>query len=109
MGGTVIGGTVIGGTVTGPMTIGGVVIGGITIVLGMVGQREASAGIDRAHPACGMEALRPRLPLLHLDLRQMVAAGLVLLTSDRTKTRPALVQLTPPLLGVVLLAVGLAA
>ncbi|KQS69092.1 DUF1304 domain-containing protein [Modestobacter sp. Leaf380] len=39
----------------------------------------------------------------------MVAAGLVLLTSDRTKTRPALVQLTPPLLGVVLLAVGLAA
>ncbi|VWD14892.1 hypothetical protein BCO37747_03482 [Burkholderia contaminans] len=52
-------------------------IGGITIVLGMVGQREASAGIDRAHPACGMEALRPRLPLLHLDLRQMVAAGLV--------------------------------
>ena len=39
----------------------------------------------------------------------MVAAGLVLLTSDRTKARPALVQLTPPLLGVVLLAVGLAA
>lgn len=38
----------------------------------------------------------------------MVAAGLVLLLSDRSKARAALIQLTPPLLGVVLLAIGLA-
>lgn len=38
----------------------------------------------------------------------MVAAGLVLLTSDRTKTSAALKQLVPPLLGIVALAVGLA-
>ena len=39
----------------------------------------------------------------------MVAAGLVLLLSDRSKARPALVQLVPPLLGGVLLVVGLVA
>ena len=38
----------------------------------------------------------------------MVAAGLVLLTSDRTKTSAALKQLVPPLLGIAALAVGLA-
>ncbi len=38
----------------------------------------------------------------------MVAAGLVLLTSDRSKTSAALKQLVPPLLGIVALAIGLA-
>jgi putative membrane protein len=37
----------------------------------------------------------------------MVAAGLVLLLSSPDKARAALVQLVPPLLGVVALAVGL--
>lgn len=37
----------------------------------------------------------------------MVAAGLVLLLSDRSKASAALKQLVPPLLGVVALAVGL--
>ena len=46
--------------------------------------------------------------LVFVGAGSMVAAGLVLLTSDRTKTRPALVQLTPPLLGIALLAAGLA-
>ncbi|RMI09460.1 DUF1304 domain-containing protein [Cellulomonas triticagri] len=39
----------------------------------------------------------------------MVAAGLVLMISDRTKTSAALKQLVPPLLGVIALVVGLAA
>ena len=39
----------------------------------------------------------------------MVAAGLVLLLSDRSKARPALVQLVPPLLGGALLVAGLVA
>lgn len=39
----------------------------------------------------------------------MVAAGLVLLLSSPAKARAALVQLTPPLLGVVALVVGLVA
>ncbi|MFC7753456.1 DUF1304 domain-containing protein [Tsukamurella soli] len=38
----------------------------------------------------------------------VVAAGLVLLLSDRSKARPALIQLVPPLIGVVALAVGVA-
>jgi putative membrane protein len=46
--------------------------------------------------------------LVFVGAGSMVAAGLVLLLSDRTKTRPALIQLTPPLLGVALLAAGLA-
>ncbi len=37
----------------------------------------------------------------------MVAAGLVLMLSDRSKSRAALIQLVPPLIGVVALAVGL--
>jgi putative membrane protein len=39
----------------------------------------------------------------------MVLAGLVLVASDRSKARPALIQLVPPLVAVVLLTVGLAA
>ncbi len=46
--------------------------------------------------------------LVFVGAGSMVAAGLVLLLSDRTTTRPALIQLTPPLLGVALLAAGLA-
>ncbi|CAB4934847.1 MAG: DUF1304 family protein [Actinobacteria bacterium] len=46
--------------------------------------------------------------LVFVGAGSMVAAGLVLLLSDRSKTRPALIQLTPPLLGIVALAVGLA-
>ena len=46
--------------------------------------------------------------LVFVGAWSMVAAGLVLLLSDRSKTRPALIQLTPPLLGIVALAVGLA-
>ena len=46
--------------------------------------------------------------LVFVGAGSMVAAGLVLLLSDRSKTRPALIQLTPPLLGIVSLAVGLA-
>ncbi len=38
----------------------------------------------------------------------MVAAGLVLLLSDRRKARSALIQAGPPLLGIIALAVGLA-
>lgn len=38
----------------------------------------------------------------------MVAAGLVLLLSDRSKLRPALIQLVAPLLGIVIQAIGLA-
>lgn len=37
----------------------------------------------------------------------MVAAGMVLMLSDRSKIRPALVQLVAPLIGVITLAVGL--
>ncbi|GEE02105.1 hypothetical protein nbrc107696_25510 [Gordonia spumicola] len=37
----------------------------------------------------------------------MVAAGLVLIVSDRSKASAALKQLVPPAIGVVLLAVGL--
>jgi len=37
----------------------------------------------------------------------MVAAGLVLVLSDRSKTRAALIQLVAPLIGIAGLAVGL--
>ncbi|GHE14055.1 hypothetical protein GCM10011381_38880 [Klenkia taihuensis] len=46
--------------------------------------------------------------LVFVGAGSMVAAGLVLLLSDRSRTRPALIQLTPPLLGIALLAAGLA-
>ncbi|ESS39380.1 hypothetical protein P355_3959 [Burkholderia cenocepacia KC-01] len=52
-------------------------VGRIAIVFGMIRQREAPAGIDRTHAARAVEALRLRLPLLHPDLRQMIAACLV--------------------------------
>ncbi|WP_375390321.1 DUF1304 domain-containing protein [uncultured Amnibacterium sp.] len=39
----------------------------------------------------------------------MVAAGTVLIVSDRSKARPALVQAVPPLLSVVLIVIGLLA
>lgn len=38
----------------------------------------------------------------------MIAAGLVLMLSDRSKTSAALKQLVPPLLGVIALVIGLA-
>ncbi len=46
--------------------------------------------------------------LVFVGTSSMVAAGLVLLVSDRTKARPALIQLVPPLIGIVALAVGIA-
>lgn len=46
--------------------------------------------------------------LIFTGAGSMVAAGLVLLLSDRTKTAAALKQLTFPLIGVVALAIGLA-
>jgi len=46
--------------------------------------------------------------LVFVGAGSMVAAGLVLLLSDRSKARAAMIQLTAPLLGVVLLAIGLA-
>ncbi|ROZ62056.1 DUF1304 domain-containing protein [Kocuria soli] len=47
--------------------------------------------------------------LIFTGAGSMVAAGLVLLMSDRTKTSAALKQLTLPLLGVIALGIGLAA
>ncbi|MDF0528757.1 DUF1304 domain-containing protein [Tsukamurella sp. 8F] len=44
------------------------------------------------------------LTALFVATGSMVAAGLVLLLSDRSKTRPALIQLMPPLVGLVALA-----
>ena len=38
----------------------------------------------------------------------MALAGIVLISSDRSKARPALVQLTPPLLAIAALTVALA-
>ncbi|TKV60776.1 DUF1304 domain-containing protein [Nakamurella flava] len=37
----------------------------------------------------------------------MLAAGLVLILSDRSKARPALIQAVPPLIAIVLLVIGL--
>ena len=47
--------------------------------------------------------------LVFVGAGSMVAAGLVLLLSSPSKARAALVQLVPPLLGVVALAIGLLA
>ncbi|RPA19540.1 DUF1304 domain-containing protein [Gordonia sp. OPL2] len=44
--------------------------------------------------------------LLAAGCGSMLAAGLVLVVSDRTKTRPALVQLGAPLLALVALAIS---
>ncbi len=48
----------------------------IAVVLGMVGQREASPGVDPPHATHAEEAFRARLPFLEADLRQMLAAVL---------------------------------
>ena len=45
--------------------------------------------------------------LVFVGAGSMVAAGLVLLLSDRSKARAASIQLVPPLIGLVALAVGL--
>lgn len=45
--------------------------------------------------------------LVFVGAGSMVAAGLVLVLSDRTKTRAALIQLVAPLLGIGALAAGL--
>jgi len=47
------------------------------------------------------------LTLVLFAAASMVAAGLVLVLSSPTKARPALIQLTPPLVGGVLLVVSL--
>lgn len=47
------------------------------------------------------------LTLVLFAAASMVAAGLVLVLSSPAKARPALVQLTPPLIGGVLLVVDL--
>lgn len=46
--------------------------------------------------------------LIFTGAGSMVAAGLVLLLSSPDKARAAAIQLAPPLLGIVVLAVGLA-
>ncbi|MEW1835449.1 DUF1304 domain-containing protein [Microbacterium sp. NPDC079995] len=46
--------------------------------------------------------------LVFVGAGSMVAAGLVLLLSDRSKARAAMIQLTAPLIGIVLLAIGVA-
>ena len=56
--------------------------------------------------AIGWEAVGATL--VFVGAGSMVAAGLVLLLSDRTKTSAALKQLVPPLLGIVALAIGMA-
>lgn len=67
----------------------------ITVVVGIV---MASSG-----------ALAPGAALLFAGAGSMVAAGLVLLTSDRRKARAALVQLAAPAIGLVLLLIALIA
>lgn len=47
--------------------------------------------------------------LVYVGAGSMVAAGLVLILSDRRKAAAALLQLGPPLLGLVALTVGLTA
>ncbi|WP_404445735.1 DUF1304 domain-containing protein [Microbacterium marinum] len=56
--------------------------------------------------AIGWEAVGATL--VFVGAGSMVAAGLILLLSDRTKASAALKQLVPPLLGIVALAIGLA-
>lgn len=45
--------------------------------------------------------------LVFVGAGSMVGAGLVLALSDRSKLRPALIQLTPPALAIIALAVSL--
>lgn len=56
--------------------------------------------------AAGSEAIGATLVVAGAG--SMVAAGVVLIAADRSKTDAALKQLVPPLIGVVLLAIGLA-
>lgn len=58
-----------------------------------------AVAILAGHPAVG-------LALVLAGAGSMVLAGLVLLLSDRTKARPALIQATPPLIGIVLLLIS---
>lgn len=53
-------------------------------------------------------ALEVGATLVFVGTGSMVGAGLVLALSDRSKLRPALIQLVPPAVAVVTLAVGLA-
>lgn len=46
--------------------------------------------------------------LVYAGCGAMALAGIVLISSDRSKARPALVQLTPPLLAIAALTVALA-
>ena len=46
------------------------------------------------------------LTLVFVGTASMVAAGLVLMLSDRSKTSAALKQLVPPLLAIILLVIG---
>lgn len=54
-------------------------------------------------------ALAPGAALLFAGAGSMVAAGLVLLTSDRRKARAAIVQLAAPAIGLVFLLIALMA
>lgn len=55
----------------------------------------------------GNGALAPGVALLFAGAGSMVAAGLVLLISDRRKARAALVQLSAPAIGLILLLITL--
>ncbi len=55
----------------------------------------------------GNGALAPGAALLFAGAGSMVAAGLVLLISDRRKARAALVQLSAPAIGLILLLITL--
>lgn len=67
----------------------------ITVVVGIV--------------MAGSGALAPGAALLFAGAGSMVAAGLVLLTSDRRKARAAIVQLAAPAIGLVFLLIALMA
>jgi putative membrane protein len=47
--------------------------------------------------------------LVYAGCGSMAAAGVVLIGSDRSKVRPALVQLLPPLIAVIALSISIAA
>ena len=55
----------------------------------------------------GNGALAPGVALLFAGAGSMVAAGLVLLISDRRKARAALIQLAAPAIGLILLLITL--
>ena len=49
----------------------------------------------------------PGAALVFSATGSMVAAGLVLISTDRSKTRAALIQLVPPAISILLLIVGI--